>query len=760
MAFKLNDENFVARFDKIVLTLIGLTLLGFAVHTIVAYDIWWQIKSGQLVRESGWPTTDPFSYGFPDRIWIEVRWLYSVFISLVFENLGLNFLIVIKAAWLAFAGFCLWKVGDNMARWTVNLGLIFALILLHQRTMIRPELVTYGLFAVYLLIVRRFQLTRDISWLIALPALQVFWVNAHSLYILGPALLWAFAIAEGAAGLLPWKQLQDFPDRLTGKPLKILFGAAAISTIACIANPYGLQGALFAFELFSEIQSNHVLSSIITEFRSPFVAAGVNLLFVTYVVVVLVSALGFFLNRKAVSPGWIGVWAAFLYLSILAERNLPLFGIVAAASIMLNFGSLIIDTRYIWATRFACGAFCIVMLPMLVSSYYFRSIDPDRRFGFGVAERRFPIKALSFVESENLPRPVLTSLGEASYALFEGGPKSVYVDGRLEIYGGDNVAEAMKTFSSPTELNATTSKFGVETVVFHHENEAGMVSALLADATWVAVYFDDSHIVFVKAGGKASDAAARLKIDWQNPQIRAVEPKANIQASKWFQSIIPAVGDSSADRALGRLFMAAGNSARGIQYLEQAVRNWPDDGRACFQLGVMYRSMGREAEGLQLLSRVTRDVYMSPASQAFAAMTYEASNNPGAAADAWLLVSQLGDQRPVVYERLAQTSIASQRWEGAFTALSAMTKNSPNDFKTWNNLGIVADKLNKKNEALQAFERSLQISPSQAQVLTQVGVIKMELRDTAGARQAFERALAADPSFEPARQQLSRLPAR
>ena len=59
--------------DRVVLGLIALCLFAFAIHHIVAYDIWWQLKAGQLVRQSGFPTIDPFSYGYPGRVWTEVR---------------------------------------------------------------------------------------------------------------------------------------------------------------------------------------------------------------------------------------------------------------------------------------------------------------------------------------------------------------------------------------------------------------------------------------------------------------------------------------------------------------------------------------------------------------------------------------------------------------------------------------------------------------------------------------------------------------
>src|SRR5437764_15160478 len=97
--------------DRVVLGLIALCFVVFALHHIIAYDFWWQLKTGQLVRRSGLPTTDPFSYAFPGRAWIEVRWAYCVAISFIYDWFGPDGLIIAKVPFLGLAGFCLWQFG-------------------------------------------------------------------------------------------------------------------------------------------------------------------------------------------------------------------------------------------------------------------------------------------------------------------------------------------------------------------------------------------------------------------------------------------------------------------------------------------------------------------------------------------------------------------------------------------------------------------------------------------------------------------------
>ncbi len=743
-------------YNRAVLILLALILVVFALHNIVSYDIWWQLKTGELVRRSGWPDIDPFSYGFPGGIWIEIRWLYCVAISYIFEYLGLNFLIIAKILWLLVTGAILWAIGKGGSRWAVNLGLLCALVLMHQRLVIRPELVTFAFLAITLLCLRRFQGEKKLHWLYPLPLLQILWVNSHTLYVLGPVVIWLFVGSELLSSRLPWPALRDSPDRIENRNLMWLALTAVAATAACVVNPYGVHGALFAVELFTQIQSNHILAGIITEFRSPFNNAGWTLLFVGYISVIAISAAGFILNRRSISAAWLLLWAAFLYLSFLAERNVPLFGIVAGVTVMLNYGSLRVSHKRVRAVQAACAVFAVVMVPLVISNYYYRSLDPDRRFGFGVAERRFPIRAMAFVDAENLPRPVLTNLGESAYTMFRGGPKSVYIDGRLEVYDGEKVAQAMRLFGTGENIDQVAREFGIFTVIVHHENEGPLVQTLLKNSSWAPVYFDDSHLVFLRMGPETQPWVDRLRVNWQDPQQATVAVDRKLLPSNWLAGVFPSVAEAPASRALGNLLITL-NPQKAQHYLEDAVRQWPDDPRACLQLGVLYRAQKRESEAAALLARVPQRMWQERNAQIFAAMTYEAFNNMNAATDAWLEVTKLGERSTATYERLARSAIATQRWIDAYPALSELAKANPNDVQNWNNLGIVADKLKRTQDSLQAFDRSLQLSPGQPQVLTQIGVIKRETGDVAGARQAFERALEVDPSFESARQHIERM---
>jgi tetratricopeptide (TPR) repeat protein len=463
------------------------------------------------------------------------------------------------------------------------------------------------------------------------------------------------------------------------------------------------------------------------------------------------------LRRRSFELGWFLLWAAFLYLFVIAERNNALFGIVAAASIMVNYGRQIVRPNLVWLARGACALFVLAMLPLIVSNYYYRTIDPHRKFGFGVAERRFPINAMEFVESQGLPKPVITGMGESAYLLFKDGPKSVYVDGRLEVYGPSNIADGIKTFSSGEGLLDTVTHLNVFTLIANIENDAVLLQKLINDPAWVAVYYNDSHIVFVRNAPSTQDVVQRLKINWLDPQPIKVETPPQFRANHFLTSVFPSVGDSGPARALGTLYLLVGNQTLAQSSFEEALRQWPDDTQVCFPLGILYRAQKRESEAKKLLAKVPEATFRQHNNMVFAGMMYESYANWQAATDAWLQVANLGDKSFEVYQHAAQAAVNAEKWDAAYTAFDAMVKIRQNDVDLLNNLGTVAEKLNKRQEALTALTKSLQLKPAQADVATQLGLIKLKMGDKNGAKQAFEQAVMVDPLFGPAGKYLEQM---
>ncbi|MEI8242371.1 MAG: hypothetical protein WCI17_03820 [bacterium] len=244
-------------------------------------------------------------------------------------------------------------------------------------------------------------------WL--LPLLQILWTNTHGAFILGPVIVWAYAggawlaylaacaaaprsgarqesgQGEAADGSVPVTgaelplnlRCRGSQSRATGERARSVAGGAGgiaqpvagaapvrltvvavLTTLACLATPYGLAGTFYPFHLFhvltDPLYKNGIvegqpvdLSTVLDSgslgyaFLACWVFAGLGLLGRVMEGVrcpvsgVRASCSGFHILHAAcrmphAAPGYLLTCAAMAYLSLAAVRNVPLLALVAA----------------------------------------------------------------------------------------------------------------------------------------------------------------------------------------------------------------------------------------------------------------------------------------------------------------------------------------------------------------------------------------------------------------------------------------------
>lgn len=715
--------------DVGILALIGLALVLFGLHRIISYDVWWQIGAGEWILGNGFPTFDPFNYVASDLPWVEMRWLYSVFIYLVYQGLGLNALIGVKLLFLGLTFLLLGLVYRGVHRWVVMLGLVMTLAIAHNRFFVRPELVTYLLLTLFLFCLYRFRQNGNWRWLAALPLVQVVWVNAHTLFVLGPVILWLFGLVEWLGPKLVGDYLPVESKRLSFGQLRPVFGAAVGVTLACLVNPYGIDGALFPLELFREINNTHAFSNLISEFLSPFAYAGFNVPFVGYLIGIGISILSFGLNYRRLSLSSLVIWGAFLYLSLLAVRNVALFGFVAGFFTIQQVGQ--------WAdaqegpdflrrlgpglARLLAAGFVLVMMPLIVTNAYYRS--NDKAFGFGVAEDRFPIQAMQFIRQEGLPGPILHNLGDGGYLIFEGGAESVFVDGRLEVYGGEYVERAIRLFQTGEGLNEVVNANNIQTILVKHYTDQGMLFALEADASWRPVYYDSQNVVYLREGEETAELVNRLAFDWQAPPVfEEMEPPEWLPPP-YLANLFPSVVSNREQLVLGELFLYAGNLDRALAYFDEAIEIGPVNETVHFYRGVIFRAMGDEGRAADIFLALDENFLNQAGAQLFAGRIYAKVDNNRAALNSYQKGIELGGATDGNYRELIRLALLEKDYPVAISALVELAQIRPQDAGIWNELGL----------------------------------IYVEIGDLQRAQRAFEQALAVDPTYEAARENLDRL---
>jgi hypothetical protein len=413
-------------------------------------DIWWHLRTGQLIWERGQlPRTDWFTYTNPDSPWIDLHWGFQLLAAWLWAVGGAAALVITKSLF-AVATFALamlavrrtWPAWQTVACW------LPAVLIFSGRNQVRPEMFSLLILAAELAILFHVRTRPGLVWL--LPVLQVAWINVHGLYILGLVLWGCFVLGE----ILRAGERREPPgsSRTRLRPSHWL-SVTLLMFVAAVANPYGLDGALFPFTLLKRIEGpdHPFYTQFSGEFRgmSEFLAAygwtGVfhNLTTLTMLVLAVVTSLNFLprLARAHFDVYRMLIFLLFAWLAWQANRNSVLFALVSATVLRANLGEWL-EVGRTGPRRFAIGpVLTAAFLGVLIIGVPFdllsvmRPAEVPRLFGVGEIPRAFPHDAARFLGRDGMPRRCYAiDEGAAAVYIFHNGPRrQVFADARLEV---------------------------------------------------------------------------------------------------------------------------------------------------------------------------------------------------------------------------------------------------------------------------------------------------------------------------------------
>lgn len=461
-------------------------------------DIFWHIRTGQLIVERGEvPRTDWFTYTNADSPWIDLHWSFQIVAAWLWSWGGTAALVLAKSALLAatLAVAMLARQPDYPWRNTVACWLP-ALLVFWNRNQVRPETVSYFLLAATLAIV--FHARNRPRWLWLLPVIQVLWINVQGLFILG-LVVWGCFLADVAVAelvrVLAGTRRATFhhaaqaasPSPPRRAELIRWSVVSGLMLLAALANPYGLDGALFPFTLLRRISGEQ--HAFYSQFAGEFLGPGelvpkfglvpflLNLGMLMQLVVLFLGLISFARlaarGRFSVYRGL--VFAAFAYLAWQATRNGPLFALVGSVVTQANFSDCYSlahrgPGRYGRAGSLALAAGMALLLaavptnvlsPLRISPnvrwYPGHGYLPTvRMFGLKEMDGVFPHAAVRFLGQEGMPQNCFAGdEGLAAVYTFHNGPRRlVFADGRLEVIRRETLRRWLEIESRLTARDA------------------------------------------------------------------------------------------------------------------------------------------------------------------------------------------------------------------------------------------------------------------------------------------------------------------
>jgi len=482
---------------------------SLALQSIRTFDYWWHLRTGQLIAETGSvPMIDPFSYTAAGNRWIDIHWLHQLGLHGLYRLSGHDGVVAAKVLMALLLTGILATIGARRERPLVSIsGLAMMLLVVSDRIMPRPELPTFVCLAAVFALLERFIRKND-AWVYAIVGVQLIWVNVHGLFALGIAVCGLYLIAEILR-----------PVVLPGSRVRIawvrrLAAVTALSTLASLANPNFLDGALYPIQQLGMIgppEERGYFGSLIAELIPP-IGSQTRLLPLAIGLFASLAALSFAamaLNWRRIHGAHPLLWVAFLYLALGAQRNLALFAIVAGPIFTANLNEFLDARRE--TSRFArspalrlaaAGLSSLVLIGIIADvargSFYPR-IGSMREPGLGVMEAFFPIAAAEWIAAHRPPGPICHHMADGGYLIWRLHPDYlVMVDGRLEVYGAEMFQQMQMSQPESFRKLAEERQCGIALVHYSLIKSDSLLWWLYMNSNWQLTFIDDVAAVFVR----------------------------------------------------------------------------------------------------------------------------------------------------------------------------------------------------------------------------------------------------------------------
>jgi hypothetical protein len=469
-----------------VLAAAVLLAAAFSAVQLFDSDTWIHLASGRLVWQGGIPSTNTFSFLFPEYPFRHVEWLFQATAYLSFLAGGAAGAVLFQVA-LASSAFLL-SAAAFLAR-TRRIGwgtlllvlplVLFALAVCRSRFVLRPHLVSF--LGIALLLYLWHARPRFLLPLAALTG--AVWANSHPGVVYGLVLCGLFTLSRALA--------RDGKGAGEGGLFLLAFFAGSL------ANPYLLHPYQYAWIHY---RLEKVLPNI-AEFAPPTLAD--NPAFFAYAALALIALPLRLREKDTLYPL---VLAAFLIPALRAQREAATFAVASLPFLMLAASRIVEHQDGGWRRRTVQGAGVLLsVLALAAAAGECRRYQGFMRPGLGINRAVVPAGAVDFIRDRRLEGRMYNDFGNGGYLMWRLFPgRGVFQDGRPLAYPPGFLAEIQGGGRPLTadELGMIAGRYRLDGAVVtralwrHFDSYADLFRQL----GWKLTYLDGISAVYLRPG--------------------------------------------------------------------------------------------------------------------------------------------------------------------------------------------------------------------------------------------------------------------
>ncbi|HEY4474790.1 MAG TPA: tetratricopeptide repeat protein [Candidatus Paceibacterota bacterium] len=600
------------KFEFWIFTLVFILLGLFLIHSFdsIGQDIGRHLKVGEIIWQiKEVPKTNLFSFTESDFPFINHHWLSEVIFFEIFSYFGFTGLIFLKTI-LVLTTFLLlfFSIKNYVNFWPLLVSFLFSIFIFISRTEVRPEIFSFIILSFFLFALFRAKHEKLYFYLWFLPIFELFWVNLHIYFFIGPFLVTAFLIDKlvnrnlkrGDMSLLQFGgEESDAKKRhissLTCGSLKTIIIVLFLTVVATLINPAGMHGVLLPLNILREYGYSIVENQTLAFLADFF---GFNLSIFVFKVSAVVLVASFILTAKKARQRIFEIIVSifFVYAGFRMLRNLPLYALASfpVMAILLTdvFNKLtVLTTLNIQRTfnvkkssdkvfKVAVAVFLIFMIFFVMSGGYYKKAGLSKAFGLSVPNGLE--RAVNFVKENKIEGPMFNNFDIGGYLIWKLPEHKVFVDNRPEAYSTEFFNEIYKPMQESKEKWAEFSeKYGINFVFFAHSDATPwgqtFIINVIKDSDWQVVYVNEEVIILLKNKEKNSGVISRYSISQDNAIDRTI---INIKSSN--------ENNANLNTTLSRFFYNIGWREVSIYFADGAIKENPQNPYPYLYKGLVY----------------------------------------------------------------------------------------------------------------------------------------------------------------------------
>jgi hypothetical protein len=470
-------------------------------------DTGWHVRTGEWILANGRvPQVDMFSFTKAGQPWFAWEWGWDVLFALLHQRGGMAAVVLASLLVISVTSALLFRLilrkCENVFIALAVMVLVTACSAIHY--LARPHLFTLLFVVIFYWI---FELAKDgrTRLLMWLPPLTVLWANLHGGFFVGIVLACTYAAGEIADGLTSSEDGGRSKALARSKPY---LWTALACLAASLINPYfyNLHRHIveyltdsYQYKVIMEFQSFNFHHPV-TMYFEPMLAAGAA------------TAAWNVLQRRFVYAFLIAGWA---HLALVAQRNVPIFMIVAAPPVALALEELLVQLPKLqiaaWLRRLAVQfqeaarefgvtdrvprfhAASVAVAAVLVALFYAPAAPAKCKAQYD--PKRYPTKALALLSNPEYSHTIFSDDEWGDFLIYSLYPNTkVFVDGRSDFYGSKFGEKCMEVLNVKYDWEKSLKVYHINTILL--PTDTPLAGTLKESKNWRPIYDDGVAIVF------------------------------------------------------------------------------------------------------------------------------------------------------------------------------------------------------------------------------------------------------------------------